>query len=74
MELAEYKSLKQFREDKFLTRREVSLRTGLSEQSIYLYETDLEKFTGISIKNYMKLCDVLGISFNYYLDLIIKDI
>lgn len=74
MELAEYKSLKQFREDKFLTRREVSLRTGLSEQSIYLYETDLEKFTGISIKNYMKLCDVLDISFNYYLDLIIKDI
>lgn len=74
MELAEYKSLKQFREDKFLTRRELSLRTGLSEQSIYLYETDLEKFTGISIKNYMKLCDVLGISFNYYLDLITKDI
>lgn len=72
--LEEYKSLKQLREDKFLTRREVSLRTGLSEQSIYLYETDLEKFTGISIKNYMKLCDVLGIPFNYYLDLIIKDV
>ena len=72
--LEEYKSLKQLREDKFLTRREVSLRTGLSEQSIYLYETDLEKFTGISIKNYLKLCDVLGIPFNYYLDLIIKDI
>lgn len=72
--LEEYKSLKQFREDKFLTRREVSLRTGLSEQSIYLYETDLEKFTGISVKNYLKLCDVLGIPFNYYLDLIIKDV
>lgn len=72
--LEEYKSLKQLREDKFLTRREVSLRTGLSEQSIYLYETDLEKFTGISIKNYLKLCDVLGIPFNYYLDLIVKDI
>lgn len=72
--LEEYKSLKQLREDKFLTRREVSLRTGLSEQSIYLYETDLEKFTGISIKNYLKLCDVLGIPFNYYLDLIIKDV
>lgn len=72
--LEEYKSLKQLREDKFLTRREVSLRTGLSEQSIYLYETDLEKFTGISVKNYLKLCDVLGIPFNYYLDLIIKDV
>lgn len=74
MALEEYKSLKQLREDKFLTRREVSLRTGLSEQSIYLYETDLEKFTGISVKNYLKLCDVLGIPFNYYLDLIIKDV
>ena len=61
-----YERLKETREDKDLTQKEVAILTGTTQQQLYKYENGIQDMTAPKLK---KLCKLYGVSADYILGL-----
>lgn len=61
-----YERLKEVREDKDLTQKDVAILIGTTQQQLYKYENGLQDMTAPKLK---KLCELYGVSADYILGL-----
>lgn len=57
-------SIYDLRRKKRMTQRELAKKAGVTERTIILYESDIEKLRNASYKNVENIAEALGVSVN----------